>query len=153
MEEKAYHGTDVDIESEILPTSVTGNYRSEGGAIYSDVTYFTPSESLAWHAAIHKFPKPGEQKTRPRVYETQPVGEVTTDPNFSERHPGKWNPNSLAAPKQTIKDVHWIPTVPEGSHGVQGTLPGVDWEKHGVPNYRVLNQFGKQFSKYPWLGA
>jgi hypothetical protein len=145
MEGNAYHGTKANIESEVLPPTVTGNYRSEGGRMFPDVTFFSVDEKLAWDMATR-----ANQKVagRPRVYTTQPVGETTTDPVGPTIGPRK----SFAAPKQKITDVNWIPTPPEGSTGVQGTLPEVDWTQYGGSNYDVLGKVNKeQFNIWEFL--
>ena len=145
MEGSAYHGTKANIESEVLPPTVTGNLRSSGGRMFPDVTFFSNDEMLAWDMATRANQ---DIAGRPRVYTTQPVGEVTTDPVGPQIEGRK----SFAAPKQKVLGVNWIPTPPKGSTGVQGTLPEVDWTQYGGSNYDVLGRVNKeQFNIWEFL--
>lgn len=95
-------------------------------------TYFTPSESRAWDIAI-RLNKGGG---RPQVAVTEPIG---TQRHDNVAYELSWeNPQSFTVDRQRIKDINWIPSVPEGAVGVQGTLPVEDWRKYGGENFNVL---------------
>jgi len=142
-----YHGTNIDIPigGEILPKSQVEDQDMSLNRPSADTssTYFSNSNKRAWaHALPYRLTRvdlykygrgiydddfKDKYQQRPRVYVTEPVGEVETDPEFPD--------DSYKAKKQIVKDVEWIPALDTHDDWIQGTLPEVNWNKFNAPNW------------------
>jgi hypothetical protein len=144
-----FHGTGVSIPvgGEIVPKN---NLEDAGLTLNrptsdANSTYFSTSNNRAWSHALPYRKNIGELyaygigtydddfdekfQQRPRVYVTQPVGNVEVDPEFPK--------DSFKAPKQVVKDIEWTPPPQEWAREewVQGTLPEINWNKYNAPNW------------------
>lgn len=136
-----FHGTTADLKpgDVIHPSSVTGkdNHPTLAGW-RKQHAWVTDSEEGAWRYADLKL------EGRKTAYEVEPMGPVKQRRRLDQTTPGREYSTPAARvkrridiPPPSLKRVYGGEGGPNGEdvsvHGVQGTLPGVDWpnEMHG----------------------
>lgn len=152
-QKSGWHGTKIDIPvgGRILPPSMTSSQKSQAGL--DDQTYFTPSNYEAWGYATGSQRHIGQ---RPRVYKTQPRGiqrvdenhekqRIVVGPDAGTRYTEDTAPRTVKS--QIVTDVEWTPPpMRDTKNGwVQGTLPEVNWNDWGYPNWVESTGDGERY--------
>lgn len=131
--EYGYHGTARDL-SEVLPPSVGGQQKEHDDSD-ANWTYMTDNPGEAWTYATQMTQLHGG---RPRVYQTNPMGEQFIDDSRSEYYIDPQNDAPRVVKSQKVVDAEWSPAPPnrQGAMTVS-TLPHINWRQFGATNYTV----------------